>query len=132
MEWGNDDGEMAGGCKAWLVASPFQNSSTTSLLGRYCYPDLMKTRFVPELFKPCERDWNSMRGDDRCRFCEHCQLHVHNLSAMTPREQADLLKKSDERVCVAYFAAADSVPVRPRTWLLLQRLRAPFAALAAS
>ncbi len=32
---------------------------------------------------PCSQDWDSMIGNDRVRFCEHCSLHVHNISEMT-------------------------------------------------
>ena len=39
---------------------------------------------------PCSADWNSMKGNDQVRFCEHCDLSVHNLSQMT-RHQAERL-----------------------------------------
>ena len=31
---------------------------------------------------PCNADWASMSGNDQVRFCEHCSLHVTNLSNM--------------------------------------------------
>ena len=49
-----------------------------------------------------------MRGDSRSRFCEHCQLHVQNLSAMSQRGIARVLARTEgERVCVTYTRRAD-------------------------
>jgi hypothetical protein len=31
---------------------------------------------------PCSEKWESMRGDERRRFCEKCQLHVHDLRSL--------------------------------------------------
>src|ERR1041385_2964046 len=59
----------------------------------------LKTITVPS---PCTADWNSMRGNDQVRFCDHCQLHVHNVSQMT-RAQAELLvARSNGKLCVRY------------------------------
>lgn len=44
-----------------------------------------------------------MQGDQRRRFCESCQLHVHNLSALTKREIKQLLARTgDGRLCGRY------------------------------
>jgi hypothetical protein len=51
---------------------------------------------------PCEVDWNSMRGNDQVRFCEHCQLNVHNISHMTRAQAERLVAKSNGRLCVQY------------------------------
>lgn len=53
---------------------------------------------------PCSADWNSMTGNDRVRFCEHCSLKVHNLSQMTPLEAARLVARSRGRLCVRYYS----------------------------
>ena len=37
---------------------------------------------------PCHEDLDAMPGDDRQRFCNRCEKHVQNLSAMT-RDQAE-------------------------------------------
>ncbi len=63
-----------------------------------------------------------MAGDDRHRFCKHCQLHVHNLSDMSAAEREELLTQRNERMCVAYVANDRAVPVPVGAWLLLQRL----------
>lgn len=86
---------------------------------------------IPE---PCHANWAQMSGGERQRFCDQCQLHVHNLSAM-PRVQAEaVLARRDEgeKVCVRVEVGADgqcvttespSKPSRPS-------LPAPIAALA--
>lgn len=33
--------------------------------------------------KPCHEDWQAMHGNAQQRFCDSCQHHVVNLSAMT-------------------------------------------------
>lgn len=56
--------------------------------------------------------WSEMRGDSRTRFCEHCQLHVQNLSTISPRGIARVLERSErEHVCVTYTRRADGTLV---------------------
>ena len=56
--------------------------------------------------------WSEMHGDSRSRFCEHCQLHVQNLSAMSRRGIAEVVTRSErERVCVSYTCRADGTLV---------------------
>lgn len=59
---------------------------------------------------PCETDWDSMIGNDRIRFCRHCQLSVHNLSQMTSKEIRRLVARSQGRLCVRYSPLDRSVP----------------------
>lgn len=51
---------------------------------------------------PCPAAWAEMAGDDRQRFCQHCQKHVHDLSAMTRQEATDLVCNSAGSLCVRY------------------------------
>ena len=51
---------------------------------------------------PCIQDWDSMVGNDRVRFCEHCSLHVHNISEMTRARALRLANRSNGRLCVRY------------------------------
>lgn len=62
-----------------------------------------------------------MTGDAKCRFCEHCQLHVHNLSAMRVRERRKFLKGNSGKVCITYLAGADGAVVREGFWHRLAR-----------
>src|SRR5688572_5616099 len=52
--------------------------------------------------EPCPIAWGSMQGDEQRRFCAHCNLHVHNLSAMPKDEAQRLICESAGRLCVAY------------------------------
>lgn len=52
---------------------------------------------------PCDADWDSMIGNDRVRFCDHCSLNVTDLSAMTPRKAMDFVARSQGRVCVRFI-----------------------------
>jgi Carboxypeptidase regulatory-like domain/Ankyrin repeats (3 copies) len=51
---------------------------------------------------PCEADWDSMTGNDQFRFCQHCQLSVHNLAQMTGKQMRRLVRDSGGRLCVRY------------------------------
>ena len=64
---------------------------------------------------PCDADWDSMTGNDRVRFCEHCNLHVSNLSAMTRQEAMRLVARSEGRLCVRFVT-------RPNGHLLTKQL----------
>src|SRR2546422_218068 len=52
---------------------------------------------IPE---PCNADWESMIGNDQVRFCEHCNLHVTNLSNFTRRGALRLVPRPQGRLCV--------------------------------
>lgn len=63
-----------------------------------------------QVSEPCSADWDSMVGDDRSRFCTHCQKHVHNLSEFTPREALDLVLRSGGRLCLSIERDARGLP----------------------
>jgi ankyrin repeat protein len=54
-----------------------------------------------------------MSGNDQVRFCEHCSLHVTNLSSITRYEAMRLVARSQGRLCVRYL-------VRPVTAVIPQ------------
>jgi hypothetical protein len=56
---------------------------------------------------PCDASWEEMQGDERSRFCDQCQLHVYNLSAMTAPEAAALVQQKEGRLCVRYYTRPD-------------------------
>jgi hypothetical protein len=60
---------------------------------------------------PCNADWNSMRGNDQVRFCEHCDLSVHNLSQLTRNQAQRLVARSNGRLCVRYDLDAKGGPI---------------------
>src|ERR1044072_6223074 len=47
-----------------------------------------------------------MKGDDKVRFCSHCQQQVYNLTAMS-REEAEKLLASRSRLCLRYYRRDD-------------------------
>jgi hypothetical protein len=56
---------------------------------------------------PCDADWDSMIGNDQVRFCEHCNLHVTDLSAMTRQQAMSLVARSQGRLCVRFIQRPD-------------------------
>jgi len=56
---------------------------------------------------PCDADWDSMIGNDRVRFCQHCNLQVTNLSSLTRQEARRLVARSEGRLCVRFVKRPD-------------------------
>jgi hypothetical protein len=56
---------------------------------------------------PCHESWDAMSGDEARRFCDVCDKHVHDLSAMRHDDAAALLRERGEGLCVRYTAEAD-------------------------
>lgn len=74
------------------------------------------------IVKPCSADWSQMTGDDRKRLCAHCDKHVHNLSALTPRELNRFVEQRDGTECIGYVYREDgTIETAPR-WGRLGRL----------
>lgn len=51
---------------------------------------------------PCHADWDSMKGNDQVRFCEHCSLSVNNLSGMTRYDAMRMVARSQGRLCARF------------------------------
>lgn len=60
---------------------------------------------VIPIASPCTEDWSRMHGSEAVKFCDKCQLHVHNLSAMPEAEANALLARREGRLCVRYDVA---------------------------
>jgi hypothetical protein len=58
-------------------------------------------KIYPVIQKPCSKNWDSLSGDQKQRFCSECQHSVHHLDFLTESEQSKLLQ-SPGRHCVAY------------------------------
>jgi hypothetical protein len=56
---------------------------------------------------PCDASWDDMVGDDRTRFCSHCQKSVHNLSAMASQEAERFLEAVAGSVCIRVYRRVD-------------------------
>lgn len=60
--------------------------------------------------------WDNMQGDSKRRFCEQCQLHVHNLSAMSRRERDRFVKESGGKACISYRLDGKGNLIAPSFW----------------
>jgi hypothetical protein len=60
-----------------------------------------------QVASPCQARWEDMRGDERTRFCGHCQKNVYNLSALTKKEAAALIQAKEGRLCIRFYQRAD-------------------------
>ena len=56
---------------------------------------------------PCTARWGHMVGDERIRFCNQCQKHVYNLSAMTSEEAAALVLQKEGKLCARFYRRPD-------------------------
>jgi len=70
--------------------------------------------------QPCNEDWESMAGNDQVRFCQHCNLHVNDLSQMTRREALRLVTKSRGRLCVRQVRTAGGEILKRESQILHQ------------
>lgn len=73
---------------------------------------------------PCPVSWDSMKGNDRVRFCGECRLKVFNLSQLTESQASALVARHEGRMCVMFYRRSDgSVMTRdcPDSGLRLRR-----------
>jgi carboxypeptidase family protein len=56
---------------------------------------------------PCPISWEQMSGDERVRFCDHCQLNVYNLSELSRNEVETLIASTEGRLCGRLYRRAD-------------------------
>ena len=62
--------------------------------------------------EPCHEDWGAMRPEGTKRFCDRCDKHVHDLSALTEAEAQAVLATGDAaRVCVRYLVDVEGAIV---------------------
>ncbi len=56
---------------------------------------------------PCPASWDEMKGDERVRFCDECELNVYNLSDMSEEEALKLVEEREGRLCVRFYQRED-------------------------
>ncbi|MEW6302677.1 MAG: hypothetical protein AB1705_04350 [Verrucomicrobiota bacterium] len=56
---------------------------------------------------PCPARWEDMQGDERARFCAHCQKHVYNFSAMNGEEVVALIRAKEGSLCGRFYQRSD-------------------------
>ena len=80
---------------------------------------------------PCEKSFSDLPGSGPRRFCDQCQLHVHDLSQMSPRAIDRLIRTTrGQRVCAQILHSIDGSIITAPT--PTQRLRRTFLQTAAS
>jgi hypothetical protein len=72
---------------------------------------------------PCEVPWDSMRGDDRVRFCRSCRQNVYNVEAMTRAEAERVIAAREGRACVRMLWRPDGTVVTADCWARLRAAR---------
>jgi hypothetical protein len=60
-----------------------------------------------QIASPCHVAWEDMTGDERRRFCKHCNLHVYNLADMARAEAEAFVNQAEGRTCIRLFRRAD-------------------------
>ena len=91
----------------------------------------------PQLAFACPKRWDDMKEDGpQRRFCDQCQLHVRDLSAMTERQGQQVLAEANDRLCVSYLVRPDGTMVTrarwegmKRGWFTVQRAALTFLAM---
>ena len=76
---------------------------------------------------PCDQDWESMTGNDRVRFCEHCRLSVHHVDLTNRKQIRRLIARAGDRLCVNYVLPTPRIPAVP----ILHQIGRRTSALAA-
>ena len=87
---------------------------------------------------PCPIGWEQMAGDNRVRFCDHCQLNVYNISELSRIEAEALIASTEGRLCARLYRRADGtvltkdcpVGLRALRMRVSKRAAAVFAAIA--
>jgi ankyrin repeat protein len=72
-----------------------------------------------------------MTGNHQVRFCEHCELQVRNISAMTRQEAMRLVARSGGRLCLRVVQRPDGAPLTGQVPEKLHRIGRRISRLAA-
>jgi hypothetical protein len=73
-----------------------------------------------------------MTGDDRVRFCGHCQLNVYNISELSRAEAETLIASTEGRICARLYRRADGSVLTKDCPVGLRALRMRVAKRAAA
>jgi ankyrin repeat protein len=70
---------------------------------------------------PCDVEWESMTGNDRVRYCEHCKLTVHNVDLISKKQLRRLIARSGDRLCVSYQQPVPQISSTPILYTIGRR-----------
>jgi hypothetical protein len=60
---------------------------------------------------PCPLRWDQLAGNDRVRFCGHCQQNVYNVASLTMEEAMRLIQRCEGRACMRLQRRADGTVI---------------------
>lgn len=74
---------------------------------------------------PCSMDWNTMTytDDDRIRFCHQCKLNVYNLSEMSTKEAAGLIRETEGKLCMRLYRRRDGTVITDNCPVGLRKMK---------
>ena len=72
---------------------------------------------------PCTASWAGMKGNERVRFCELCQLNVYNLSSMSRDEAERLMVEKEGKLCATFYQRRDGTIITRDCPIGLRALR---------
>jgi hypothetical protein len=73
---------------------------------------------------PCSARWEDMKGNERVRHCEQCNLNVFNFSELTRQEAEELVISRQGRLCARFWRRADGTIITRDCPVGLAALRA--------
>lgn len=82
--------------------------------------DLLNKLYIAS---PCSVPWDSMEGDDRVRHCGQCALNVYDVSKLTTKEAADLIRNKEGRLCMRLYRRADGTIITDNCPVGLRKIR---------
>ncbi len=85
-----------------------------------------------QIASPCPASWESMKGDQRVRFCGQCRLNVYNLSEMSREEAEAFVSQREGRMCVRFFRREDGTVLTKDCPVGLAALRQRFVRATAA
>lgn len=79
---------------------------------------------------PCKASWRKMKGDNRVRNCAKCSLNVYNISEMTREEVAQLITKTEGRLCIRLWRRRDGTVITKDCPIEFRQMRYLYAAVS--
>jgi hypothetical protein len=67
--------------------------------------------------------WEQLAGNDRVRFCGHCQQNVYNVASLTMDEATALIQRCEGRVCMRLQRRADGTVITRDCFHVVRRAR---------
>jgi hypothetical protein len=105
----------------WISLLPLPQNTDIFLIGQLS--SQTGTTSYETLKQPCSVAWDKWPEGEKVRFCNQCNLNVHNLSGMSDEEVKDLLANKNERVCIFMYQRRDGTVVTDNCPVVLRAVR---------